>query len=361
MRIETRIHQYYRPDGKPLELAWDIEWRKRNSRGWRHYARAFSPEEAEEIRQICKTCNGRYPTVYETRNGLWKYKVVHDFSRGEGSYDIYFKRPFEKWCWHHLKYNEAEAVRNCDEMCKKKSPKDTPRTGMLKYPHKVWKTIESTVLCLRYPFLYPRNRWTGKNYNNWKLDDLIKKTFDESHICTNQVEFHKGLSDDELYQMQHPKYRITSFPKAVKCRFLKIYRWILEVIHCVPTYTEMDAMEYGWRKAFGKQLLKDVKTELKSKGLLHKYRITQIKEKWGELCWYDSGGTKELFDILRKYERLSYRTCYNCGKPAKYRTVRGWILPYCEDCISQDDLDDRNYRTVKENETGWVEIGICDR
>ena len=34
---------------------------------------------------------------------------------------------------------------------------------------KIVKPIKSTFLCLRYPFLYPRNRFTGKHYNNWKI------------------------------------------------------------------------------------------------------------------------------------------------------------------------------------------------
>ena len=57
-----------------------------------------------------------------------------------------------------------------------------------------------------------------------------------------------------------------------------------------------------------------------------------IKEKYGTLRWYDAGAPKEVYDIIHKYEELSFRTCIECGKPAKYIT-QGWISPYCEDCI----------------------------
>ena len=41
--------------------------------------------------------------------------------------------------------------------------------------------------------------------------------------------------------------------------------------------------------------------------------------------------------MIDKYEDLSSITCINCGKPAKYITT-GWICPYCEDCISEEDI-----------------------
>ena len=54
------------------------------------------------------------------------------------------------------------------------------------------------------------------------------------------------------------------------------------------------------------------------------YSIEQIKEKFGELCWYDSGfpeeGRDEYLAWKDKYTDLSYRTCICCGKPAKYRS-----------------------------------------
>lgn len=66
-----------------------------------------------------------------------------------------------------------------------------------------------------------------------------------------------------------------------------------------------------------------------------KYRILQIKEKYGELRWYDNGippvMSDEYREWLNKYEKLSYETCINCGKPATHMT-KGWIMPLCNDC-----------------------------
>ena len=53
------------------------------------------------------------------------------------------------------------------------------------------------------------------------------------------------------------------------------------------SYTELDSMPNGWRKAFGKQMCEDIREELIRAEYLDQYRITQIKEKYGTLCWYD--------------------------------------------------------------------------
>ena len=42
-----------------------------------------------------------------------------------------------------------------------------PLKKLLKVPYHCY-------MCLRYPFLYPRNRFTGLHYNNWKLKNIIK-------------------------------------------------------------------------------------------------------------------------------------------------------------------------------------------
>ncbi len=123
----------------------------------------------------------------------------------------------------------------------------------------------------RYPFLTPRNRWTGK----------IPEDYDYS-------------------------------------------------------YTELDAMPDGWRIAFGEQMCEEIREELLKAGCLEKYRITQIKEKYGSLRWYDFGCTDKMIQqIIPKYEKLSAYTCICCGKPAT-QIALGWISPFCDDCVPKE-------------------------
>jgi hypothetical protein len=128
---------------------------------------------------------------------------------------------------------------------------------------------------------------------------------------------------------------------ARKYRFLKWWHdTVLQIIHWMPDYNELDSMDEGWRKAFGIQMCKEIKQALLRAGgrkMLRSYRISDIKEKWGALVWSDFGATQEVCDIIAKYEYISARTCICCGRPAKGMT-RGYILPYCDECCN-DEMD----------------------
>ena len=67
-------------------------------------------------------------------------------------------------------------------------------------------------------------------------------------------------------------------------------------------YTWADDISLGWRMAFGDQMLEELDQLLKKYNFEDKYRIVQIKEKFGGLRWYDNGfpeeGHKEYTDWL---------------------------------------------------------------
>lgn len=269
---------------------------------------------------------------------------------------------------------------------------------------KILKIIKSTILCIRFPFLYPRNRYSGLHYTNWKISKFLgtwipltqdtfffeqepekngwesillyvnnirhytisvkdkevsieynkkviwKKPFsyfgegeilgiykdDKNllHLCTSS-DFKKNENSCWIINYTHAKW-LANICKIVDW----IYKYLIQWIHCIPTFTELDSMPIGWRKAFGIQMCKEIKAELKKIGYLRKYRITQIKEKYGSLRWYDAGNNVEIQNIIDKYEEISTKTCINCGKPAKYIS-RGWISPYCENCIDKNFEYDR--------------------
>ena len=99
------------------------------------------------------------------------------------------------------------------------------------------------------------------------------------------------------------------------------------------SYTELDNMPEGWRKAFGIEMCKEIKAELLKHNYLNDYRILEIKEKYGGLRWYSGPTLKDsnLLDIIHKYEDLSFKICIDCGKQAEYIS-KGWISPYCKNC-----------------------------
>lgn len=75
------------------------------------------------------------------------------------------------------------------------------------------------------------------------------------------------------------------------------------------SYTELDDLPRGWRIAFGEDICKMIKKELVKYDALDSYKITQIKEKFGSLRWYDTGTpigklSKTFREVTTKFSEL---------------------------------------------------------
>ena len=116
------------------------------------------------------------------------------------------------------------------------------------------------------------------------------------------------------------------------------------------SFTWMDDIPLGWNIAFGKQMVEELGALLEKYNYQDEYNICQIKEKFGGLRWYDNGfpteGYEEYKEWLDKYEELSFKTCIDCGKPAKYFT-RGWITPICEDCAKEYEYTEKQLSPIE--------------
>lgn len=114
------------------------------------------------------------------------------------------------------------------------------------------------------------------------------------------------------------------------------------------SWTELDCLDEGWRKAFGEMILEEIRDDLIKEGLLNTYRIDQIKEKYGELRWYTRGGSKNEPDIVNKYTILSRNICGHCGQPDSGITKGGWIYPICKDCWDKNQQRLKNEGIISE-------------
>ena len=67
------------------------------------------------------------------------------------------------------------------------------------------------------------------------------------------------------------------------------------------------------------------------------YPVTfdQIKEKWGGLRIYHSGGDDYVDGIIIMAEEMSYKICERCGCPGS-PNKQGWIMTLCDKC--REDL-----------------------
>ena len=134
-------------------------------------------------------------------------------------------------------------------------------------------------------------------------------------------------------------------------------RWTDEEVEDFDfSWTEIDAMPDGWRKAFGEQMCEEIQNLLEEADYVYKYRILQIKEKFGSLRWYSGGvpdSIKKQYDaVIRKYEDLSGKTCFICGKPAT-KISMGWICPWCDGCAEKHKNED--FIPIDE----WFRVAEC--
>lgn len=102
------------------------------------------------------------------------------------------------------------------------------------------------------------------------------------------------------------------------------------------SYTELDDMPDGWRKAFGEQMCEEIQQALNmmEPDVANTFRIMQIKEKYGSLHFYTNWLTDQIREIIYRYEKLSEHTCISCGAPATQVSL-GWIDPWCDECASK--------------------------
>lgn len=132
--------------------------------------------------------------------------------------------------------------------------------------------------------------------------------------------------------------RIRNYLLIKKYPFLECRNvWTDTKINTSYDITWLDDLPIGWRRRFGKAICEDLKTlfkKSKTKGYIKKYRLHQIKEKYGQLRWYDNGVPDDIYDdynrLIDKYTKLSEITCIMCGKKGEIDTTQFWLYPVCK-------------------------------
>ena len=124
-------------------------------------------------------------------------------------------------------------------------------------------------------------------------------------------------------------------------KLLKQYPWLQprnrftdELIPNDNNHTELDEMPEGWRIAFAEEMCKEIHEVLLKTNSVDSYRVLQVKEKYGKLCWYHTFAPDELEPIINKYEEISKKTCIVCGRPAT-KIHKNWIGPLCDECVKK--------------------------
>ena len=103
-----------------------------------------------------------------------------------------------------------------------------------------------------------------------------------------------------------------------------------------------DEIPNGWWDRWGLIYLEDLNEVLEKHDIVDKFRFSQVKEKFGGLRAYNFGQPEEWDSHERAWEYISEHTCVKCGKfPSKMR-YDSWISPWCDKCFgSQETLIDQ--------------------
>lgn len=141
--------------------------------------------------------------------------------------------------------------------------------------------------------------------------------------------------------------------QIINRKLVKLYPWLIprnwkgKVVKDYDyTWHEAHSMGSGWWKAFGLMLCRDIQQALKRGDCVEKYRISEVKEKYGELRWYSYHETDEISRIIDKYSHVSRHVCWFCGRPDVAITNAGWILPICEECYKKQEWSNLGYADV---------------
>lgn len=120
------------------------------------------------------------------------------------------------------------------------------------------------------------------------------------------------------------------------------------------SWTLLDCMPDGWRFAFGDMMCEEIDALLRRANFVKKYRIVEVKEKYGGLRWYDNGVPEsiheEMSHVISKYECISECCCIVCGKPDVKMTNAGWLEPLCKPCYERCVNSTRTYEEVTDTD-----------
>lgn len=121
------------------------------------------------------------------------------------------------------------------------------------------------------------------------------------------------------------------------------------------TWTLLDNMPKGWRIAFSIPFCEDLKQVLLRNNALEDYHILQIKEKYGQLRWYDNA-PEEWNEHMYAWEYISEHTCIECGEfpvPMRYFS---WISPYCDEhaWCNREWSEEQKQELTEENWNGHL-------
>lgn len=86
----------------------------------------------------------------------------------------------------------------------------------------------------------------------------------------------------------------------------------------------------GWYPLI-ERLSADLAEIVRQEGL-RRFRAVQVKEKFGGLRFYTTGGNERTLARIAEAAQEAEHTCEGCGAPGHIRSIDGWLTTICDDC-----------------------------
>ena len=83
------------------------------------------------------------------------------------------------------------------------------------------------------------------------------------------------------------------------------------------------------------ELIEETMTERFSRMRLTQVVACQVKEKFGTLRFYSTGGDTFTDGMICLAERMSGKICEYCGKTEDIKKTSGWIKSLCPECFEK--------------------------
>lgn len=173
-----------------------------------------------------------------------------------------------------------------------------------------------------------------KNKKRWREINRVNERLQAKRYGKRSYN-RKGKKDSKKYKQERIRNK----------KMCKQYPWLIprnvwtgEISWVKEPYdhTELDAMPDGWRKAFGEVWCEEMDKALRSEDYVQKFRIYQIKEKYGQLRVYHNNYADPIVYVTNAFEVISEHVCIRCGAlDVCVIDDYGWYSPLCEKCYSK--------------------------
>ena len=116
-------------------------------------------------------------------------------------------------------------------------------------------------------------------------------------------------------------------------------------------FADLMAQEYG-DKGLSADYIKQRAEEFMTQPLqevppeIPQVTLDQVKEKFGTLRFYYTGGDDVIDGMVRMAESMSGCTCESCGNTAERGSDGGWVRTMCQPCLTQ--REERRAKIMKE-------------